>query len=343
MVEKICPSDGLSVALGSDELINSYTLYGGELSLFTRKLEAALIFYGADFTQQAKTPANAAELETRAGTHQVPVLQTPENWMISDTTPILSLLDGRFLQRQMFPDGELGVLVHVLEDHFDEWIARVMVHYRWHYPDSASFAANKMAGGNEQAAAQVMAWGPRACRATGTDSPVQQAAAEAEYHRILQVAEDQLQRTAFLLGDRPTAVDCAVLGGLRAHTYMDPDPKKVTRNFPVVVDWLTRRADLWDGGGELAPLTELTAFASHVLSEMPTTYQPYMLANKASQADRAKAFHIPVYGEDVSYLSRPYPERARTMVAARIAQLPNSSRERLRNWLKVHQLDSVFS
>lgn len=122
--------------------------------------------------------------------------------------PILSLLDGRFLQRQMFSDGELGVLVHVLEDHFDEWIARVMVHYRWHYPDSASFAANKMAGGNEQAAAQVMAWGPRACRATGTDSPVQQATAEAEYHRILQVAEDQLQRTASLLGDRPTAVDC---------------------------------------------------------------------------------------------------------------------------------------
>lgn len=35
---------------------------------------------------------------------------------------------------------------------------------------------------------------------------------------------------------------------------MDPDPKKVTRNFPVVVDWLTRRADLWDGAGELAPL-----------------------------------------------------------------------------------------
>ena len=343
MAEKTCPSDGLSVAIGRNVLNNSYTLYGGELSLFTRKLEAALIFYKADFSQAAKTPANAAELETRSGTHQVPVLQTPENWMISDTTPIMSLLDGRFSQRQMFPNGELGVLVHVLEDHFDEWIARVMVHYRWHYPDSASFAANKMAGGNEQAAAQVLAWGPRACRATGTESPVQQAAAEAEYHRILQAAEDQLQRTAFLLGDRPTALDCAVLGGLRAHTYMDPDPKKVTRNFPVVVDWLTRRADLWDGSGELAPLTEPTPFAIHVLSEMPTTYQPYLLANQAAQAAGAKAFHIPVYGEEVSYLSRPYPERARKMVAARIEQLPKVARQGVHNWLDEHQMGSAYS
>ena len=57
-----------------------YIIYGGELSYFTRKLEAAMIFYGADFEMRTKTPDMAQEIQLRSGTHQVPVLQTPENW-----------------------------------------------------------------------------------------------------------------------------------------------------------------------------------------------------------------------------------------------------------------------
>ena len=139
-----------------------YTIYGSELSYFTRKLEAAMIFYGAPFELLRKPP----EAETRSGTHQVPVLHTPENWMIADTTPLMHLLDARFPSRRMFPPGSLGVLVQVVEEYFDEWIARTMVHYRWHYEESAVFASEKMGGGNPEAAATIRNWGPRACRAS---------------------------------------------------------------------------------------------------------------------------------------------------------------------------------
>ncbi|MEM9621028.1 MAG: glutathione binding-like protein [Pseudomonadota bacterium] len=317
-----------------------YTIYGGELSLFTRKLEAACIFYGADFAILNKNQADVALIEQRAGTHQVPVLHTPENWMITDTTPLLAMLDGRFAGREMFPAGEQGLLVHMLEEHLDEWIARVMVHYRWHYADSARFAATRMAGGNTAIAERMLDWGPRACRATGTDSAQQQQAAEAEYLRLLEAAEQQLQATAFLLGDRPTALDCIVLGGLRAHTNMDPDPKKVVAAFPTVVHWAERRADQWDGSGDLAPWPESTPFARHVLSEMCDTYVPYVLANADAQAAGAKAFHAEIYGEQVSYLSRPYPEFSRQMVANRAAQLNSSL---IRPWLSEYGLASVFA
>ena len=261
--------------------MSGYTLYGGELSLFTRKLEAALIFYGADYKFEPKQAHNAAEIESRSGTHQVPVLRTPENWMIGDTTPIMTLLDGRFPSRAMFPSGAMGAVVHILEEFLDEWVARVMVHYRWHYPESAAFAANKIALGDAERAASIAAWGPRACRATGTASEMQQSAAEDEYQRLLAAAESQLQQSSFLLGDRPTAVDCIFLGGLRAHTNMDPDPKKVVANYPTVVAWAEQRADLWQGDGELLapPGTE---FARHVASEMVTTYAPFVLANQAA-------------------------------------------------------------
>jgi glutathione S-transferase len=83
----------------------AYLVYGNELSYFTRKLEAALIFYRAPFELRAKDPALAAVVEARSGTHQIPVLHTPENWMIADTTPLLHLLDGRFPFRRLFPPG----------------------------------------------------------------------------------------------------------------------------------------------------------------------------------------------------------------------------------------------
>ncbi len=323
---------------------STYIVYGGELSYFTRKLEAALIFYGLPYEIRAKRPDNREDIELRSGTHQIPVLHTPENWMVADTTPLMQLLDGRCPDRRMFPAGPVGVLVQVVEDYFDEWVARTMVHYRWHYARSAEFASLRMAGGNPDAARSVREWGPRACRATGTDSEHQQRAAEDEYLRILTAMEAQLADTPYLLGDRPTAVDCVLLGGLRAHTNMDPDPREVTAGFPRVVAWSDGAADDWAGTGELAPFPISTPFCQFVVSEMVDTYQPYVLGNRAAQQAGAKAFHIDTYGEQVSYLSRPYPERSRQMIGERIrSQLAGSEREQFLSWLTDVGLGECFS
>lgn len=319
-----------------------YTIYGGELSYFSRKLEAAMIFYGANF--QFKSKGEGENVELRSGTHQVPVLQTPENWMIGDTTPLLHMLDERFPSRRLFPEGSIGILVQVIEEYFDEWQARTMVHFRWHNPESAEFASMKMAGGNRDAAANVAGWGLRACRATGTESKIQQKAADDEYIRVLEAAESQLGETLWLLGNRPCAVDCIVLGGLRAHTNMDPDPKKITANYPKVIAWAEGGADSWDGSGELAPFPNSTPFAQFVLGEMPGTYKPYVLGNKEVQEAGAKAFHAEIYGEDVSYLSRPYPEQSRQMVVDRIHNhLTTAEQGTVSSWLKSVDLDACFA
>jgi len=321
----------------------TYTLFGGELSLFTRKLEAALKFSGLPFDFVPKNNTNREHLELRSGTHQLPVLQTAENWMLADNTPIIELLDARVPTRRLFPAGALGVLVHVLEEYFDEWIARTMVHYRWHYPESARFAAARMANGDQSVALRMLDWGPRACRATGTDLLIQQRAAEAEYERLLVAAEAQLKETDFLLGNRPTALDCIVLGGLRAHTNMDPDPKRVVAGFPTVLDWCERRADTWDGTGVLAPVNSLTAFARHTLEEMGSTYVPYLQAMKSALAAGAKACQAEIHGETVSYLTRVYPETSRRMVVNRVCQLPDVARMEAEALLGHWQLSEIFA
>ncbi len=215
---------------------DQYVVYGWQRSYFTHKLTAALHFYGATWKYRDKTAANERELRWRSGTHQISVLHTPENWMIADTTPLLHLLDARYPERRLFPGGVAGIKVQILEEYFDEWIARTTVQWRWNYPENHELLSLDAAHGDAEAAKALVIWGGKVCRATGVSSAQQQEAAEQEYFRILAAAEAALGSSAFLLGDQPTALDCIVLAGQRTHFLYDPAPKKAIGNrYPRVL------------------------------------------------------------------------------------------------------------
>ena len=321
---------------------DAYVIYGPSISLFTRKLEAALQFYGVPFRREMPDQ----DVQARAGTHQVPVLETPENWAIADTTPILAMMDARYPARRLFPTGAAGVVAHVVEEVLDEWFARVMVHYRWHYEENTTHVVSEILGkpvSKEEARAFPLAqWGPRACRATGTESEGQQRAAEREYLAMLGALERQLGETPYALGTRPTAADTILLGGLRAHTNNDPIPDLSA--FPRVLDWDARGADGWDGRGAIPPPSEATEFAHHVLEVARGPYADFVLGNRAALANGRKAFEIETYGETVSYLTRPYPEQSRRMVVRRIRdQLDADERATTLDWLDRCGLTACFA
>ena len=329
----------------SDQSLGEYVMYGPSISLFTRKLESALRFYDAPFRREDKTAENGPDLESRSGSHQVPILKTPENWVLADTTPILDLLDSRIPARRLFPLGPLGVVVHVVEEILDEWIARTMVHYRWHYEENIREVVSQLLGREvslEEAREFPLAkWGPRACRATGTESPFQQEQVEVEYLALMTALEDQLSRTRYAMGDRPTAVDTILLGGLRAHTNADPIPDLC--EFTRVRAWDAEAADSWKGDGELVPFPRCTPFANAVLELGRTCYVDFVLGNAAAVEQGAKAFSIETYGEEVSYLTRAYPEQSRRMIRARIRdRLTPKERDQVGEWLESHGLAECF-
>ena len=322
-----------------------YVVYGAPISLFTRKLEAALNFYGAHYRSLPKNSERGPELEQRSGSHQMPVLETPENWIIADTTPIMILLDGRFPKRRMFPLGPEGVLVHLVEEILDEWIARTMVHYRWHYPENTqaivSIALGKTVSIEEAMEFPLAKWGPRACRATGTESQHQREQVEVEYLAILDALEDQLATTRYALGDRPTAADTILLGGLRAHTNADPIPD--LSSYTRIQAWDKQLDSTWDGSGELPAFPNATPFAEHILALGRDCYVAFVEGNAAALKSGHKAFEIETYGETVSYLTRPYPEQSRHMLKARIENhLDDDGRKQVRAFLEARGLAGCF-
>ena len=294
----------------------NYVVFGGPRSLFTRKLTAALDFYEAGYSIVDRSPFKKDVYQERANTHQIPLLKTPEDWILADTTPMLRMLDGRFPSRRLFPPGALGVLAAIVEEVLDEWIARVMVHYRWHYDENALHVLSRGSGRKLQLSdlkdSEIYRWGPRACRATGTELPSQQRAAEDEYIRMLESLENQLVATRYALGDRPSAVDAILLGGLRAHTLADPIPD--LSRFKKILVWAKLCEEGWDGYGDWASFPGSTPFANHMIGIAEAEYKPFVLGNARALQSKKKIFDITTYGEKTTYLTRDYPERSREML-----------------------------
>jgi glutathione S-transferase len=320
---------------------SGYVVHGGPWSLFTRKLEAALELYGIPFESVPKGIGDGSEIEKRAGSHQMPILETPEGWALADTTPILDVLDARLPARRLFPEGAQGVLVHVVEEILDEWIARVMVHYRWHHDANTRFVVGELLDRDvtteEARAFPIAQWGPRACRATGTELPVHQEAAETEYLALMAALESQLGETPWALGTRPTAADTILVAGLRAHTLNDPVPDLSA--YARVNAWAAAGHDAWDGSGELPPFEEPTALGRHVLGLGREHYAPFVLGNAGALERGEKAFVIETYGAPCSYKTRAYPEQSRRMVQARIRdRLSAPERDAVESWLDANGL-----
>ncbi len=329
-----------------------YKVYGTKRSYFTMKLESAMTYYGVPWLHVTKGPEVTEMVETRSATHQIPVLQTPENWMINDTTPIISMMDARYPMRRLVPTGPLGVLAHLVEEFMDEWLSRTMVHYRWNYDDSAKEVVTAMLGevlpdASEETITQMQqmlyTFGKKACRANGLDSDHQKNKTEEEYEGILAAAQEQLSKTPFLLGNRPCVVDAVFLGGLKAHMYVDPAPREMLENYPGLIGWLENRADQWDGSGELLPFPESSDFARYILKLMQSTYLNYQKANTVAVKNGDKAFVTEIYGEEVSYKSLSYREESRQMIIRRIThQLTADERKTVESWLTDCGMDSVL-
>ena len=221
-----------------------YQLVGNEMSFFTRKLEAQLRFQQIPWRYVFKTEERKAELEAKAGTHFIPLLTTPDKWLIHDTIAIGPMLSDRFRERAVVPETPLQrACCFILEDAFNHWLARVCVHSRWCYPNNVAwvgprFGANMMLDRSidepfsEQELEQLATIGPmmyegfgkNVCEVNGV-GPSQATIVQADFRNMLNALAVHFAANDFLLGNRPCLGDFALAGASKAHFINDPEPQ----------------------------------------------------------------------------------------------------------------------
>jgi len=280
-----------------------YQLIGSEMSFFTRKLEAQLRFQQIPWRYLFKTEARKAELETKAGTHFVPLLMTPDKWLLHDTIAIGPMLSARFGERAVIPETPLQLACcYILEDAFNHWLGRVCVHSRWCYPDNIEwvgprFGANMVLDRSidepfsdtelsQLAPIGTMMYegfGKNVCEVNGV-GPDQATSVQADFKHMLGALAAHFANNDFLLGTRPCLADFALAGASRAHFICDPEPESwLGEHRDMLYQYTGRFFSEWHD--DLAPWPaddKVPATLSSVLDYLQGSYYQSASANIAA-------------------------------------------------------------
>jgi glutathione S-transferase len=331
--------------------VKQYTIYGYDLSYFTRKVEAAFELSGQPFIRRGKTLLRKKKIERAGKTHQVPVVRCPDGTYLADSTPIIEYLDRQGSGHSLFPDGAEGVLVRLLEEWLDEWFSRVVIHFRWNIPECAAFAGPYLGAEilpgmpgfvQRKVGSQIAAWGQRAVRALALDQPSQQERVETVFERVCAALNDQLKETPYALGHRATAVDAVLIGALRAHLMVDPEPRRRLSIYPELLQWARRKQPVAHDGS-IADFRRPNSFAQTILTEIGGDYQRYIIANRTALNHGQKAFQLDFDGDKASFLTRLYPEKSRMALVEWVETLEPADQIETKSWLAEQPFNSIFT
>src|SRR5690554_2081096 len=267
-----------------------HKLIGAPVSLYTGKVRCYLQFKGIRFEEVLSTPQIFKELIIpRTGVRYIPVLMTPDDQVIQDSTEIIDHLEHHFPNRSVYPAGPCQRLVALLlEIYDDEWLVNLAMLYRWKIEENREFAIQEFgrtrlpgASAKEQYAAGLEASGPFAGalpRLGITDHS--RAAIEQSYLSLLDELNIHFSDHDYLLGDKPCIGDYGLIGPLYAHLYRDPASGRLMRDHaPHVASWVERMIslDASDNDGDYLPDDQIPDTLLPVIARMFDEQVPVLL------------------------------------------------------------------
>lgn len=218
-----------------------YRFYAAEISYFSAKVRPALRAKGVHFVELL--PDYRGVILPRTGLAFIPIVVTPEDETWQDTSTILDLLEERVPTPPLYPTTPVQrVAAYVVELYADEFMLLPAMHYRWSFPESVAKArADFVAMSPEPEAAARFA-----DRMQGTlpflgISAATAPAIEAHLRELLDALSAHFAVHPYLLGERMSLADCALMGPLYAHLYLDAVPGRLLREAaPAVGRWIER-------------------------------------------------------------------------------------------------------
>ena len=276
-----------------------FKLYGSEVSYFTGKVRAYLRWKGLPFEE---VPSDAIAFRDvivpRVGFPVIPVLLTPENDCLQDSTEIIEALERRQPEPSVTPAGPRQQVVSLLlELYGDEWLVIPAMHYRWHHNRDwaiAQFGALSAPDATPEAQQEIGARRAapfaRAAELLGGE-PGMHAAIEQSYEALLAELSAHFATHPNLLGSRPGMGDFGLIGPLYAHQYRDPwTGRHMREKAPRVAQWVERMQQPVPHSGEFLAADALPDTLRPVLARMFREQFP-VLADSALRVREWMAEH----------------------------------------------------
>lgn len=324
----------------------TYTLIGSELSMFTRKLEAQLRYQNIPHAWKYRTMAEAPDLEKRAGTRFIPLIETPDGWLLNDTIAIGPLLSQRFANAPVVPSSPVQrAACFVLEDYLNHWFPRHALHSRWIDLDNA-IAAGKCFGANmlfgksiddnltDDEKTQVAGVGTMMRDSFGlTACDIQGAGADkagevqSDFNAMMGLFKQHFEVHDFLLGDRACLADFALAGPAKAHFLQDPLPLAwltTEGNDTMLRAYVGRVYENVEAGKKYASGDQIPETLVSILEHARSNYQPFAKASIQAAQRGEKTFTLDLGHGDFTARSMKRLDKARRHVRDEIQGLPRS-------------------
>ena len=217
-----------------------YRFYAAEVSYFSGKVRPALRYKGVHYLELRP---DMRLILARTGLTFIPVLLTPDDEAVQDTSEILDALEERVPSPPLYPKTPVQSIVsRIFELYADEFMILPAMHYRWSFPESerkarGDFSANigSLEAGNRFADRMK-----GALPFLGIDGRTA-SVIESHLEALLDELSAHFAEQPFLLGARMSLADCALMGPFYGHLYLDAVPSVLLRErAPLVCNWIER-------------------------------------------------------------------------------------------------------
>ena len=217
-----------------------YRFHAFDVSYFSAKVRPALRYKQLWYEELR---ADLREVQRRTKLGFIPILVTPDDETWQDTSEILDRLEERHPEPPLFPATPAQrIAAHLVELYTDEFATLPAMHYRWGSELGEASARARfiaMIGNAEigNAAADRMAAARIGLGATDAAGP----AIEAHTRDLLDALGTHFQTHPYLLGERMSFADCALMGPLYGHFFTDLVSRRLLLETAVpVVGWIER-------------------------------------------------------------------------------------------------------
>lgn len=312
-----------------------YRIYGAELSPFSVKIRSYFRYKQVPHEWIVRNAETMADFQKYAKIPIIPLVVTPDERGLQDSTPIMETIDSLFAEPSTHPeDAVAGFVSLLLEEFGDEWGNKWMFHLRWARQEDRLSAGGRIAAtmapkGNEEArlAARTQVIERMQGRVWFVGSNDQNAPQiESGFRRAIEALDAHLAVRPYLFGGRPSFGDFGLWGQIYS-AWTDPTAAAwIESSAPAVLDWIHRM--LWptcEGSFESWSSVEGT-LAPFLAEQVGALFCPWTEANAAAIAGGQEEFSVELASGTWTQKPQKYHAKSLQAVRNRYAAVPDKSR-----------------
>jgi glutathione S-transferase len=305
-------------------MADRYRIFGAELSPYSVKVRSYFRYKGIPHQWIIRNPDSQAEYQKYARLPIVPLVVTPQNEGLQDSTPIIERMESVHPQPSIHPSDPVAAFVSVLLEEFgDEWGNKWMFHYRWARDVDQLSSAGRIARmimpavDDKQLSTAIAQVRERMVGRVGFVGSNSLTAPQIEdsFCETLAMLETHLANRAYLFGARPAFGDFAMWGQIY-NAWTDPTPGAIIEARATnVLAWIHRM--LWPRAeGNFEGWASLEPTLMPLLErQVGALFMPWTIANARAIAEGREEFSVELAGR--TWTQKPQKYHAKSLGALR--------------------------